>query len=581
MDFFAKIPAPFMKKTYFLCLVLLLIAIFAIPRVVGLDKFVSLDESYWIREGANFYYALGQRQFENTVFEYNPAITDIWCVTGGMLIYFPKYRGLGQGYLNKGRFDLFLPKYGKSDLGLLFYSRLVKVLLIALGLLIAFFLLRDLFGNRAALFTSALISLSPFLLGYSRLLNQEATMGLLILISLLSLTIHVFKKKNFFLLMLSAVAGALAQLSKSSGFLLFPTVGLILIFHLIETRDEFSWNAVLGALKTLGIWIVGLVAAYFLFWPGMWVAPGVMLNNVYGNAISYALLGSRLSVSGAQTPTHFTPAFWHNTLEQTGTFILQMLWHSTPLTWIGFILVILLFFFHKDESPKHVFRWVIIYLLIVAALFIALFSVARGRVSQHYILTSYVCVDTIAGLGWSYMLLLIVDKWPEKIRGWIVGSILTALIAFQIVSIWGTYPYYYTYLNPLMELAPASAKNILYDYPSYGEGLDQVAAYLSQKPDASKLTVTSYCGYGCLSYLFNGTTLTINDLPLVNTDPVLIEDLRISNYVVLDHQLQAAQNDLAGFEGLVPEKVIWLNEIEHIDIYRAADLLQRINSNPH
>jgi Dolichyl-phosphate-mannose-protein mannosyltransferase len=580
MDLDTKMPAPFMKKAYFLFVVFLLGSIFAVPRIVGLDKFVSLDESYWIREGANFYYALGQLQFEKTVFEYNPAITDLWCVAAGMLVYFPKYRGLGQGYLNKGRFDLFLPKYGKSDLGLLFYGRLVKVVLIVIGLLIAFYLLRDLFGNRAALFTITLISLSPFFLGFSRVLNQEATMGLLILISLLSLTIHLFKKRNFLLLMLSATAGGLAQLSKSSGFLLFPTVGLILIFYLIETRDEFSWHAVLAALKTLGAWIVMLVAAYFLFWPGMWVAPGVMLNQVYGNALSYAFLGGRLSVTGGLTPTRFSLTSGLDALGQIGTFILQMLWHSTPLTWIGFILGILALFFYKDESSKHVYKWVIVYLLIIAALFIAFFSVARGRVSQHYILTSYMCVDTIAGLGWSFMLILISDKWPEKIRGWILGSILIALIAFQGVSVLASYPYYYTYLDPLMEVAP-SAKNILYDYPSYGEGLDQVAAYLSQKPAASKLTVTSYCGYGCLSYLFDGTALTINDLPLVNTDPVLIGDLRISDYVVLDHQLQEAQNDLAGFEGITPEKIIWINEVEHIDIYRAADLLQRVNSNLH
>src|SRR5258708_6052529 len=567
-----------MQKAFFLFLLVLLVAVSMVPRLAGLDKFATLDESYWIREGANFYYALGHRHFEDTVFEYNPAITDLWCVTGGMLVYCPNYLSLGQGYLNKGRFDLFLPKYGKSDMGLLFYGRLVKVVLTVIGLLIAFFLLRDLFGNPAAFFTTMLISLSPFFLCFSRVLNQEATMGLSLLIYLLSLTVYFFKKRNILLLLLSAVAGALAQLSKSSGFLFFPAVGLILIFYLVETRAEFSRNSVFAVIKSLGVWILAFVGAYFLFWPGMWVAPGVMLYNVYGNAVSFALLGSRLSVSGAQ---HVTLTYWQDAIRQLGTFVLQMLWHTTPLTWIGLILGILMLFVRKDESSRHVYRWVVVYLAILAALFMVFFSVARGRVSQAYILTSYICIDTIAGLGWSSLLLLVSKEWPERFRAWIMGSILTLLVALQVVSVWGSYPYYYTYLDPLMELAPAAAKNILYNYPSYGEGLDQVATYLSQKPDASKLRVTSYCGYGCLSYLFAGTTLTINDLSLVNPDPATMDNVRISDYVVLDHQLQYADNDLEGFTGLLPEKVIWINEIEHLDIYRAADLIERINSNLH
>lgn len=570
-----------MKKVHFILPVLLLAAILATPRFAGLDKFVSLDEPFWIREGANFYYALGQRQFENTIYEYHPGVTTMWFVAGGMLAYFPEYRSLQEGYLKRTKFDLLLTKYGKTDLGLLFYSRLVQEISVVILLLAMFFLLCYLFGSRTAFFTTALVSLSPFFLGHSRLLNHEAIMGLFILISLMSLTVYLFKKRNVLLLIVSATAGALAQLTKSTSLLLFPVVGLIFIFQLAQSRQEFSRNAILSALKTLIFWLALLVAAYFLFWPGMWVAPGKMINEVYGNALSYAFQGSRISVTGGLTPSHFTLNLGEGALEQAGSFVLQLLWHTTPLSWTGFILGILVLFFRQNEPEKYLYQWMTLYLLIMGVLFVVMFSVARGRQSPHYILTGYICVDTIAGLGWSYMLGLLADKWPEKVRSWIMAGILTGLIAFQMVTILGSYPYYYTYLNPLMEVAPASAKSPIDDAPSYGEGLDQAAAYLSQKPAASKMTVMSYCGYGCFAFLFPGTTLTINDLSLVNPDPTLIDYLRASDYVVLDHHLQKIQNDLAGFEGLTPEKIIWINGIEYFDIYRAADLLQRVNANLH
>src|SRR5512143_3877911 len=96
-----------------------LIAISTAPRLVGLGRFTSVDEPFWLRQGANFYYALGQREFQNTIYEYHPAVTTMWIIAMGMLIYFPQYRALGQGYLKPGKFDLFLPAHGKDPLELL------------------------------------------------------------------------------------------------------------------------------------------------------------------------------------------------------------------------------------------------------------------------------------------------------------------------------------------------------------------------------------------------------------------------------------------------------------------------------
>src|SRR5512145_2358376 len=128
------------KQIEVLFYILLITALFA-PRAIALDSFGTLDEPYWLSMGANFYYALGQREFQNTVYEYQPAVTTMWIVTLAMLYYFPQYRGLGQGYLEyeKGMLDPFLLEQGKSPLTLLYNARLIQVLVIVVLFLLLYY----------------------------------------------------------------------------------------------------------------------------------------------------------------------------------------------------------------------------------------------------------------------------------------------------------------------------------------------------------------------------------------------------------------------------------------------------------
>ena len=81
-------------------IILGLIALTLVPRLIGIDRFATVDEPYWLTAGSDFYYALGQREFAKTVYDYHPAVTTMWIVAAAMLIYFPQYRGLGQGYFD-------------------------------------------------------------------------------------------------------------------------------------------------------------------------------------------------------------------------------------------------------------------------------------------------------------------------------------------------------------------------------------------------------------------------------------------------------------------------------------------------
>ncbi len=553
-------------------LVVLLVVVSSIPRMAGLGRFTSVDEPFWLRQSANFYYALGQRQFENTIYEYHPAVTTMWIVTAGLLVYFPEYRALGQGYLKPGKFDLFLPEHGKDPLQLLTVSRAIQVAGVVILMLVACFLIWRLLDKRAAFFSAALISISPFFLGHSRLLNHEALLGLFVLISMLGLLVYLYTDRRLSVLIVSAVSAALAQLTKSSGIVLFPMVILCLLVSVLQSRHRKWRQNAWAATKTFGLWVAALAVSYVLFWPGMWVAPGTMLSDVYGNALSYAFQGARLSVLPGLEPTGFP-------LEGVGAglkvYLSDLAWRSSPVTWVGLVvgLVVAVAYFrrHSDQT----YRLIAAYAIILAAAFVLLFAVQQGPKPPHYILTSFIALDLLAGIGISRGLDFLGRRWPGLARPWINWSVLGMVIAIQFASSVGFYPYYITYYNPLLEALQPGIQNPVLDGTGYGAGLDQAAAYLSHKSGADQITVMSANGYGCFSYYFLGHTVPMNNLVL--SDPQIVSILRGSKYAVVDYYNQQRNGLAADLQGIAPEKTIWMNGVDFLHIYRASDLLARVD----
>ena len=98
-----------LKTHHVLWIVVLAFTIF-VTRGLALDQYVSLDEVSWLRRSANFYYALGQRDFVQTRHSVDPAVTTMWVNTAAFVIEAPQYRVYGQGYFEDfatfGRFAL-------------------------------------------------------------------------------------------------------------------------------------------------------------------------------------------------------------------------------------------------------------------------------------------------------------------------------------------------------------------------------------------------------------------------------------------------------------------------------------------
>ncbi len=580
-----------MKKSLRILFAILVLFAMTLPRMAELTKFTAADEPFWLVVGANYYYALTHGEFENTVYEYHPAVTTMWIGAAAMLIYFPEYRGLMDGYFQqeKTSFDTYLIEHGKSPLALLWWARLIQLSLNVFLFIAAFFLLRSLLDERIALVVILLASFAPYLFGQSRLLNHESMVGLFSLIAILAMTAHLFRAPKVGLLFLSAGSAALANLTKSSAIVLLPVVAvMIFVWAVLQWREKImslrggpllsptkqsptirrllrqrtsaprSDIFILNSLKLFFAWVGILFLVYFIAWPGMWVAPGKMLYEVYGNAFSYAFQGARLSVTQELEPANFS-------LASSGFGVIEILasivWRATPVTWLGLLFAIIFLFSKNRELIPLIAKYLTSFLLLEAFACIGMFALVQGRDQPHYVLASYYGFEFAAALGWAYAL-----RWLARTFTW-AGSprAQTALFAGVLIAqasgLFYTTPYYYTYLNPIM-LARHEAPRFF-----YGEKMEEAAAYLAEKPDAENLTALVYFGRS-FSYYFAGQTLLFKPV-LFGDKPQLIENLQQADYFVMYVGLQER---LPLLNKITPEHIIYLNGRQYVEIYRVDDI---------
>ena len=545
--------------------------VFLAPRLPAIGSFVTLDEPHWLSMGANFYYALGQREFENTVYEYQPAVTTMTIITVAMLLYFPEYRGFGQGYLSyeKGLLDPFMVKHGYDPLVLLIYSRVIQVFILLILFLVLYYLLQKFFPKMVAAFALVFAMFDPFYLSQHRLMNHEGMVSLFVMVSLGAFAVYLFKDRRFIFLLLSGMAAGFAQLSKSSAIAMLAAVGVLLLWQMVQDRSGGWGKSFLNVLRSFGIWLVILFVTYFVFWPGMWVAPGKMLYQVYGNAFSYAFQGARLTVTEELDVSKFS---LNTRLSDIWEIVKILLYRTTPVTWLGVLLGFALPFTRDLETaPKN--RLFFTLLLTNAIAFVLLIGVAQGRNSPHYILSSYLSLNLLAGLGWFHAIQLLVQRFPALRRtGQVI--ILSLVMLIQVGSALANFPYYFTYRNPI--LYAAGWYNEFPHFP-YCEGLELAAHYLAELPDAANATVFSYYSRGCVSFYYPGPTISYRPYYSdgEHTED-LLNNLRASEYLIVYYanqgQLAHHLNFVNAMSKAEPFHVIWLNGYEYVRIYKVDDL---------
>jgi hypothetical protein len=118
-----------------------------------------------------------------------------------------------------------------------------------------------------------------------------------------------------------------------------------------------------------------------------------------------------------------------------------------------------------------------------------------------------------------------------------------------------------------------TGQTLLFDY---GEGYEQAADYLAQKPDSGSLKVLVYRARGPFSYFFPGETIILNLLFLNEPGmPSVMERIADADYLVISDAVAPRSERAALFVnalGVAPEHSIEMDDIYTIRIYRVADL---------
>ena len=551
--------------------ILLLLALTLPSRLTHIDAAVNIDEPWWVISSSNFYYAVTHRDFQDTYFEYHPGVTNMWVISTAMLAYFPEYRGFGQGFFDQRKpfYEEFLRENGKETIELVRYARYIQAGVLAVFAVIAFLLLSLIVGENLAFLSITLATISPFFLGHSRLLNMETMGAMFVLVSFLGFHLYRFQNRLVYLL-ISGAAFGLAQLNKSTSIALLGVIGLMLVLSLFDKDERPFKTKFLSAVKTFGIWFGAAALVYFILWPGMWVDPARMLREVYGNAFSYAFQGARLDVTEELDPAEFSVVTrWDGIL----LYLRYYFSGTTFITWLGSIFALIFLFTNGKERLSDQVRSMVGYLALLGVLFVLMFGIAQGRNHAHYIMNTFVGFDVIAGVGWGSFIVWAGSRWKGFSNQFAPVVAAVALILMQISFGLPYAPYYFTYRNPLAKEAATLG---------YGEGLAEASDYLSQKPDAKNIKAYVYNGMGTFSWYFPGETIVLKRINVLNDDFVTITDeLRNSDYLVLYPITRAKHPEtekmLSEFEGVLePEKAIYIDGLEYIQIYKVADIPESV-----
>jgi hypothetical protein len=338
----------------------------------------------------------------------------------------------------------------------------------------------------------------------------------------------------------------------------------LLLMQMIQERQQGWGKTLLNNIKTFALWLILLVVTYFIFWPGMWVAPGTMLYQVYGNAFSYAFQGARLTVTEDLNVSRFSLNNFGGIWEVAKV----LLYRTTPLTWIGVLLGFALPFTHDPELVRPD-RQLFTLLLTNAVAFILLIGLAQGRNSPHYILSSYVSLNLLAGLGWLHAFRWITSRVSSKqFQFQYTGLIIVMLLqAWSAISF---FPYYFTYRNPILQTAGWYSK---YPQKPYGEGLELAAQYLAEMPNAANSTALVYYSRGCFSYYYPGKSVSFRPYYVDGAHATdLLSNIQSADYLVVYYANQVQLHEYDAYLNILsavkPIHVISMNGYEYIQIYK-------------
>ncbi|MCI0518740.1 MAG: glycosyltransferase family 39 protein [Chloroflexi bacterium] len=456
----------------------------AIPRLTALGRFVTADEGTWGKRAASFYYALADGDYAATYLTGHPGVTTMWAGAAAYALKFPRFQKIGQVSLGDTRLLDIFHNQQVSSIELLATGRSFMAAANILVLLIALLFARRLLGRSAAYLGFLLIAWDAFQIAHARVLHTNGLLASLMALSILAFMDYLSRRKAY-ALAVSGLAAGLSFATLSPGFMLMPAVGLLTLLDFVRRRED--WRQVWGeaALPLLG-WGALAALAVYLVWPAMWAAPLDTLRQMLG----YGFSAAEGEIGGPMLVEYFDSGG-----PKAGYFYfypLAYLWRTSPVVLIGLALAAAALYARLGSAAGQLAsraqRAAAGALLLYAVVYLVLMSLGAKKFDR-YLLPAYPALDLAAGYGWVALASWLAGKLPRLRRAGAFAAVTLLAAGWQLIGPLNTYPYYFTYYNPLMG-GPAKADSAM--MVGWGEGLNEAALYLKEIPEIEKKRVISW-----------------------------------------------------------------------------------------
>lgn len=455
----------------------LLFLVFLIPRLPGLDLFVTPDEPTWEKRSANFYSALLRQNYPNTYQTGHPGVTTMWLGAWAYKLEFPEYENYDKP--NTGDAWLFkvIEAHGPEPIKLLAASRTLVAITASLICVICFLYARALLGLLPALAGFAFLAFDPLPISQARVLHTNALLGSFMILAALAF-MHFLQTRHWFSLVVSGIASGLGYLSLSPGGFIVPAVVCLALLEFIrlhwKTRD-WRWQGLIKeTVVPLAVWGLVALLTIGIVWPAMWEEPFAVLADSMRFALGAA--------EGEIGTTQLMGAYQHSEGDVSRFFYyypLTYLWRATPLALAGLVLLAITWRTKVLSGFSANTRRNLLWLLVFVAVYTLAMSTGEKKYDRYY-MPAYPALNMMSGAGWAAALLWLGGriKGIKKIHLAVIG--LALVVFFQAVSALQTYPYYLTYYNPLLGGIQKAPKVMIV---GWGEGLNEAALYLKDVPD--------------------------------------------------------------------------------------------------
>jgi Dolichyl-phosphate-mannose-protein mannosyltransferase len=441
-----------------------------LPRVLDLGTFVTTDEAdHWMQRSELFLRAIQSGDYAATAIAPHPGVTTMWLGSAGILL---RHALVVLDLLHDQSFQVVLA-----------LMQLPVALIHVASILLGYYLLRQLLPAGSAALAALLWATDPFIIGYSRVLHVDALAGSFATISLLAACYYWYRERQLAMLVVSGVCTGLAILSKSPALALLPVIGLLALAAAwrppkIEDRRSRIEDP-RSSIFSLLAWGVVVAVTIFVLWPSLWVDP----------LRTYAKLRAGVAVEGTD-PQMSTNFFLGRIDNEPGILFypLALALRLTPWTLIG-----LLALDRAWRAAPGATRRDLGALTAFVVLFIIAMSVFPKKFNR-YLVPAFPALDILAAVG----LIWIANQLSWLIRGPAASSgglrrriahapiAAVAVLAIITTALW--HPYAMNYFNPALGGSSMGARVFM---EGWGEGFEQVAAWLNQQPDITGVVTVS------------------------------------------------------------------------------------------